>query len=256
MKAATAFLTRCAVLVTLGLLVSCGFADDTRARQFAALPDWRGVWIAEGLAPKVSGLFQDDGGAGFVRVKLRGLVAPWNEAGRARFERWLAGLGTVKSEGWGYPMMMNGSAPLQFVITPEETLIVNAHREVRHVYTDGRALPRAEDRWATPWGESIGRWEGDTLVVETIAVDEPAKYFGMAPPLSADARYTERLRKTAPDRIESRMTIEDSATLREPWVADLVYTRATGLDRLIHDAFTNDRSELDGDVYTIAPPKN
>jgi hypothetical protein len=48
-------LMRCAALVSLGVLVSCRYPDDTRVRQFAALPDWRGVWIAEGLVPEVSG---------------------------------------------------------------------------------------------------------------------------------------------------------------------------------------------------------
>jgi hypothetical protein len=253
MKPAIA-LARCAVLVSLGVLASCRAGDDTRVRRFAPLPDWRGVWIAEGLAPEISGLQR--AGVGFEVFKLRPQVAPWNDEGRARFGRWMKGLGSVKSDGWGYPMMMNGSSPLQFVITPEETLILNAYREIRHVYTDGRSFPRPEDRWASTWGESIGRWEGDTLIVQTIAVEEPPKYFGLAPPLSVDARYTERLRKTAPDRIESRMTIEDPVTLREPWVADLVYTRATAVDRLLHDAFTNDRTELDGDVFTIAPPKH
>jgi len=98
--------------------------------------------------------------------------------------------------------MMDGAPPLQFVVTPEETLIFNTYRDLRHIYTDGRAHPPEEDRWPTTWGDSVGRWEGDTLVIDTVSVREPNKYFGISVWLSDGAHYTERLRMTSPDRIE------------------------------------------------------
>ena len=73
----------------------------------------------------------------------------------------------------------------------------------------------------------------------------------MSPPLSERARYVERIRQTAPDRLDSQMTIEDPETLERAWVLELAYTRATGLDRLVHDAFDNDRSELADGLFTI-----
>jgi len=51
------------------------------------------------------------------------------------------------------------------------------------------------------------------------------------------------------------MTIVDPVTLARPWVIELVYVRATGLDRLIHDDYDNDRSEVEGETFTIVPPK-
>lgn len=243
------------LFVAMTATVACtAQARDPRVEQFAALPDWRGIWFAEGLVADISGFNVADADPSDVPpVKLLDPDAPWNEEGRARLEARMADYGSFKANGWGYPLMMNGMAPLQFLITPEETLVINFYRDVRHVHTDGRPLPPHEDRWPTVWGESIGRWEGDTLVIETVAVEDPSRYFGIAPPLSAQARYTERLRMTGPDRIESQMTITDPETLSRPWVLDLAYTRATGLDRLFHDAYTNDRNELDGDLYTIAP---
>jgi hypothetical protein len=152
-------------------------------------------------------------------------------------------------------MMMNGAAPLQFLITPEEVLIINAYRDVRHVYTDGRKHPSEEDRWPTTWGDSVGRWEGDTLVIDTLSVRKPDRYFFSNPPLSEQAHYVERLRMTGKDRIESTITIEDPVTLSKPWVVNLVYERAKGLDRLIHDDYDNDRSAVENGVFTIEPPK-
>jgi hypothetical protein len=159
--------------------------------------------------------------------------------------------GSRKAEGWGYPMMMNSSAPMQFMITPDETLIVNMYREVRHIYTDGRELPAEADRWATTWGDSVGRWEGDTLVIDTVSVRDPLRFFFFAPPLSEQAQYVERLRKTGPDRIEMQMTVEDSVTLTAPWTINLAYIRAPQLDRLIHDDFDNDRTGIENGVFTI-----
>jgi hypothetical protein len=213
------------------------------------LPDLSGVWIAEGLTADISG-FPPPGARWY---KLFGDQAPWNETGQTRFEAMLENQGTLKADGWGFPMMMDSAAPMQFLITPHEVLIINLYRDVRHVYTDGRPLPADEDRWPTTWGTSVGRWEDDTLVVETVSVREPTRYFFSSPPLSEEARYVERIRQTAPDRIESVMTIEDPVTLSEPWVIELSYVPARQSDRLIHDDYANDRSEVDGDAFTIAP---
>ena len=150
--------------------------------------------------------------------------------------------------------MMDSAAPFEFVITPHQTLIINVYRDVRHVYTDGRDHPPEEDRWPTTWGDSVGRWEGDTLVIDTVSVRDPNRYFFSSPPLSEQAHYVERLRMAGPDRIESVMTIEDPVTLERPFVVELVYERTAGLDRLIHDAYDNDRSEVENGVFTIVPP--
>jgi hypothetical protein len=218
----------------------------------SGLPDWSGIWIAEGLTAEISGF----GNGGPDAFKLVGATAPWNETGQARFGAMMQGFGTGngKADGWGYPMMMNAHPPLQFLISPNETLIINMYRDTRHVYTDGREHPPEIDRWVTTWGESVGYWEGDTLVIDTISVREPTVFFFFSPPFSDQAHYVERLRMTAPDRIESEFTIEDPVTLTEPWVVNVAYLKTSGLDRLIHDDYTNDRSGLDeNNVFSIEP---
>jgi hypothetical protein len=212
---------------------------------------WQGVWIAEGLTPDISG-FPPPGARWY---KFLDPEAPWNEEGQKRFRVMMSSGATRKANGWGFPMMMDAAAPLQFLVTPHETLIINIYRDVRHIYTDGRAHPPEDERWPTTWGDSVGRWDGDTLVVETVSVRNPPLYFFSAPPLSEQARYVERLRKNGADRIDSVMTIEDPVTLAEPWVVNLTYVRAAGTDRLINDDYANDRSEVDGNTFTIVPPK-
>jgi len=227
------------------IILLCVSISTTGRAQSAR--EWPGVWIAEGLTADING-FPPRSARWY---RLYGDQAPWNETGKARFEAMLADQGTRKADGWGFPMMMDAAAPLQFLITPNETLIINIYRDVRHIYTDGRTLPSDEDRWPTTWGTSVGRWEGDTLVIETVSVRDPTRFFFSSPPLSEQARYVERIRKTSPRRIESTMTIEDPVTLSEPWVVELSYVPASGMDRMIHDAYDNDRSEVDGDTFTI-----
>ena len=213
------------------------------------LPTWSGLWIVEGQQPEISGFAVNSSDQD--PLPLAGFSAPWNEAGQVRFFDMVSKVPGRKADGWGYPMMMNSSAPLQFLITSGETLIINIYRDVRHIYTDGRSLPAAEDRWPVVWGESVGHWEGDTLVLETVSVKHPPDYMLIAPPLSEEARYVERIRMTAPDRIENQFTITDPVTLKAPWTITVVYRPAVGMDRLIHEIYENDRSSLEDGFWTI-----
>lgn len=233
---------------------------DPRVATFAGLPDWRGYWIAEGMLSDISG-YTADGPTAPLRMEFQGGDAPWKPEHRKKIEAMvpelMAAAAKGKSTGWGYPMMMQSFAPLQFLITPEETLIMNFYRDVRHVYTDGRPHPKPDDLWPTPWGDSIGRWEGDTLVIETTAVQRPGILFVPFPLVSEKARYIERIRRVSADRMESDFTIEDAETLTGPWTFKLAYVRQPNLDRLIHEAFDNDRVEVDaqGELLTIKPPQ-
>ena len=147
---------------------------------------------------------------------------------------------------------MDAATPFQVMITPEETLIVNAYGETRHIYTDGRDFPPAEDMWPTVWGTSIGHWEGDTLVVETVQVQMPFTYFHGAPTFSEEARYFERLRLDG-DRLVMEFRVEDPVTLTEPWGATIRHIREN-YDRMVQMDFSNDRTGFENGVNTIEPP--
>ena len=67
-------------------------------------------------------------------------------------------------------MNMASPAIFEWRITPEETTIVDTINGIRHIYTDGRSHPPADEIWPTKVGDSIGHWEGDTLVVDTVAI--------------------------------------------------------------------------------------
>jgi hypothetical protein len=232
-------------------------SQDCRAKNLDALASWGGVWMVENSETGIGGRDRP-GGPPLPLPELLGLGAPWNDVGWSRFEAALRIISTnPKQAGWGFPVMMDSYAPFKFVIAPGETAIASQYREIRYVYTDGRGHPPARDVWPTIWGDSIGCWQGDVLVIDTIDVKYTPSFSAVAPPLSEHARFVERLRMAGPGRLESEITITDPETLERPWTVKVVYVHAMGLDRLVHegDMFDNDRSVAPGPSGTIAPPR-
>ena len=231
--------------------------NAARVAAFAALPNWPGYWVAEdqagttitGLAPVATA---STGSSFSVNIMpLRAANAPWNEEGRRRWEAARQSAGGRKATGWGFPMMMGSATPLRFLITPEETIIINFYNEARYIYTDGRQMPAEEDMWPTTYGTSVGHWEGDTLVIETVQVTDPSSFFHGAPPFSEEARYVERIRLDGPDRLVLEFTVTDPVTLSAPWTTQASWVRDPGFDRSIILAWDNDRTGQEDGLNTI-----
>ena len=227
------------------------------------LPDWDGLWVPEGNDTAISGLPE---AATEARVEgkpvpaggsarpLFGFGAPWNEEGQRRQAARRAETANCRAQGWGVPMLMNADAPIQFFVTRDKVLVLNAYRDVIDVRM-AKEHPPEEDLWPTVWGDSIGHWEGDTLVIDTIAVKNPHEYFHGAPPLSEKAHYVQRIRMDKPGRLVDDITIEDPTTLAGPWKARLAFMPAEGFDRMVYDNYDNDRTECGADSG-IAPTKD
>ena len=223
---------------------------EARVEQFAQLPFWPGYWVsAEQVGTTIGGIApatieaRESGTPLASFMVLNGAQASWNEEGQRRRAVARERAAGRKAAGWGFPMMMNAATPIQFLITPEEVLIINAYNEARHVYTD-REMPDEADLWPSVLGTSVGRWEGDTLVIETVMVKNPNEYFHGAPPFSEEARYVERIRMEG-DRLVSDVTVEDPVTLTEPFVTQVSWVRDEGFDRMIQIDWDNDRTGVD-----------
>jgi hypothetical protein len=228
-----------------------------REQTFARLPDWTGIWIADDGVMTRLGLRNDvegDAGPTFKDLIL-GKHPPYNAEWEAKYEtaRKAAGATARKECAFYFPGVMESPWPFEMLVTPEETAIIFAGREVRHIYTDHRKHPSADDIWPTPWGDSIGRWEGKTLVVETIFVESKGTGAMM---LSPSARFVERIRRLSRDRIDDQLTIEDPVSLTQPWILTLSYKRVANIDRIVHgDCLENDRNPVVNGKITIEPPK-
>jgi hypothetical protein len=87
---------------------------------------------------------------------------------------------------------------------------------LRQIFTDGRPMPANE---LQPWwfGYSVGKWDGDTLVVETTGLRDDGWLDVAGAPFTNTAKITERLRRVNYGRLEIDITIDDSKSYTRPW---------------------------------------
>ena len=88
----------------------------------------------------------------------------------------------------------------------------------REIWIDGRKVP--EDPDPRFYGYSAGRWEGDTLIVDTVGLDPRLWMDEWGTPFSDDLRVEERWRRLDRDNMELTLTITDPKTFTRPWVTD------------------------------------
>jgi hypothetical protein len=150
----------------------------------------------------------------------------------------------------GMPNVMRYAFAVEFLFTPGRvTMLLEQDTTIRRIYTDGRA--HAEDPEVSYAGESIGHWEGDTLVVHTTAISPRAELLAGVT-TSGKATVTERIRLIETDHLQIDTTVEDPVALLAPWRYSRIYERSsTGFfERICAD---NNR-ELNGDTPDLTPP--
>jgi hypothetical protein len=125
--------------------------------------------------------------------------------------------------GDGMPAMMQGMFPMEVLETPGQiTIIQEAYNQVRRIYFD-EELPPAEDAEPRFAGHSVGRWEGDTLVVETVGIKDYVLFRNV--PHSQTMRIIERIRLVGDEFMQNEVTIIDQEYLTEPWTWTWAYRR-------------------------------
>ena len=130
----------------------------------------------------------------------------------------------VIMRGAGPPMLNSGyNSNYQIVQNRDHVMIlVEMIHDARIIPLDGRDAPSGKARqWM---GMSRGRWEGETLVVETTNLNGKNPLNGS----SDEMRVTERFTRVADDTIAYRFTVEDAATWATPWTADMPMKRTIG----------------------------
>jgi hypothetical protein len=124
----------------------------------------------------------------------------------------------------GFPRLALDPEPVEFIHVQGRLLqLFQWERRPREIWLDGRAVPAGEnlDNLGFNWyGHSVGEWQGDTLVVNTVGLDDRAWLDIFGYPKSADARFEERYRRVDADTIEYRITMVDPKFYTTPWVSD------------------------------------
>ena len=133
---------------------------------------------------------------------------------------------TAKCLPPGMPAMMNMAYGMEVMQTKDKiTFFSELNDALRRVYLDGRKpTPKVLDD-PTYAGYSTGHWEGDTLVVDTVAL-HPSSFIEGFTPHSEAMTVKERIRFTGPGVLEDRITVTDPQALTKPWETVKTYRRA------------------------------
>jgi hypothetical protein len=122
----------------------------------------------------------------------------------------------------GVPTMIFGAPyPIQILETPGQvSMLYDEQNHYRIIRMNTKHLPDPDPSYM---GDSVGRWEGDTLVVDTIALTDRTTLDQVGMPHSEDLHVVERYRRTGPTRMEIEVVIDDDKTFAQPWTAKAVY---------------------------------
>ena len=132
----------------------------------------------------------------------------------------------------GFMQLHTHSQPRKIVQSSSVLVIAyEANAGLRQVFLDGRTAPTAD---LQPWwfGYSVGRWEGDTLVVETTGLRDNGWLDVNGSPFTPEARITERFRRPTFGRLEIDVTVNDPKAYTRPWTVR-VNQRLLATDELI-----------------------
>ena len=274
---------RYALAAALVTALLTGSIEAMGASSEPILPDWSGQWQQVGATPSPDGGFYESldqvlkemqwspPNKPAVQAKIDKIVTAERKE-MAAVRRGANPGGAVRACTFGYPAVMLDS-PLMFEVlpTPKETALIFSSREIRHVYTDGRAHPGKDDLWRTRWGDSIGHWEGQTLVIDTVAIDPavdflhlggtPVVAFGgieemqLITYLSPETHFIERLRMIDTNHLQDEMTVIDPVNFTKPWHLTRTYERVKTIHRMVYeDCEGEERNPIVNGHFTLAPP--
>jgi hypothetical protein len=189
--------------------------------DIAKLPDWSGVWN-----PKITD--QD--------AQIKTNPPPWNEKAAKQIEFMFA-----EEKAGRPPLVFFGCFPeshptwmlvthnaMEILFTPGRVTMLGESdgNRLRRIYTDGR--PHPDDPDPSFHGHSIGHWEGDTLVVDTVAILPQAPLAiseAAGVPNNGDMRVVERIHLAEKDILHVDLEIFAPKILTKPWKTTRIFFR-------------------------------
>ncbi|MDZ4762348.1 MAG: hypothetical protein SGJ21_14890 [Alphaproteobacteria bacterium] len=180
---------------------------------------YRSSWIVDPADGKLP--YTEAGRRIFTAALNQQRIATSDPELRSLGERCLLGFGS--SSG---PPMLNVSYNnnYQIVQTPENVVLFSEMiHDARIVRMDAPRLPAAMPRWM---GDSVGSWEGDTLVIETRNMhpqESTRVFYGQSLHISKDARISERLTRTSDTELLYEFEIDDPGIYSQTWRAEMVF---------------------------------
>jgi hypothetical protein len=208
-----------ATLFFSGMILAQGEKTSSRPASKAALPggppDLSGIWMGH----------QDV----VVFSSKEPPMQPWAEA---KFKNAKPGYGPratpdstdpiLRCLPPGVPRILLMPFPFQVVQTPTQLIMIFEYDHyVRQIYLDRHEHPK--DLSPTWMGDSIGHWEGNTLVVDTVGFNDNAWLDQVGHPHSDALHLIERIRRPDHDTMQIDLTIDDPKAYTKPWTGQEIF---------------------------------
>lgn len=210
---------------------------------FAQLPDWSGLWTAAG-----GGNFFSPGPGGVApKLTSQALAAlkqgEANEKSGIEYDENLSQCGPP-----GYPRWLVIPFLREFIVRPEATWLTSETvNNVRRIYTDGRDHPPVDERYPLYYGDSIGFWDGQKLVIHTNQLME--RSMGRNQPTQSDKMETVEIwQKINPTTVKADVWIYDPALYIEPWYVERRYSQVPNADKSLRIRYWSCNENPNNDV--------
>jgi hypothetical protein len=196
--------------------------------RLGAPPGEKGYWVDV----NAGGLYESS--AGTIRMNSNGLLANIADSSKvAPFQPWAKGLYEYRQKTLlkddpmvsclppGGPRLFQDPHGFAFLDQPDRkrvfVLSAGGNRNWRLIDMDGRALPNVEDASPTYFGYSSGKWDGDTLVVNSLGYAERFWFTNGGLPHSENLKLTERISRPDFNTLKYEVTVDDAGAYTRPW---------------------------------------
>ena len=148
----------------------------------------------------------------------------------------------------GLTRSMNSPFPIRIVQTPSIfTILYEAWNVFEIVHTDGRQHPKDPD--PTWFGDHVGSWDGDTLVIDTIGFNDKTNLDTLGHPHSDALHTIERFTRTDDKHIAYQITLEDSKAFTQPWTNERIFTLRPDWEVMEYSCEENNKDFTEGHIH-------
>ena len=245
---------------TLALLVAV-LLVQVPARTPVTPPDFKGpaLRLPNGK-PSMAGVWKNTRRADVTDPSIPGFVKElrYTAWGKSKWDNYASFMQTNGDYAgnclpFGMSRSLYGPHPVQIMQDNDHVVLLFEQNSMFHVIpTDGRAftadLPRS---W---FGESVGHWEGDTLVVETVNLNGYTRVDTIGHPLSARARITQTFRRVNFGTIEHTFTLTDPKTYTSPWTVRDTWPLTPNVTLMEYACMENNRAFTEGRIKLFVAP--
>jgi len=215
------------------------------ARLADGKPDLSGLWFRPYTPNMASGPAKDSRQGDPSGPK----ELPFTALGKAQWDKYEAGDGDYTGACLPFGLMrsMNSPDPIQFIQhEPFLALLYEQNTWFKLIPTDGR--PHAKNLDPTWFGDSVGHWEGDTLVIDTVNFNGKTRLDTIGHPHSDQMEITEKFTRTDLGHMAYEVMIHDPKTYTEDWGNKRTFTLRTDTQIMEYSCEENNKSFWEGRI--------